>query len=1337
MAPLGNQIPGLSRDGPRTDGSWTDGPRADGPQAALILRSAALFAILYQFRLLAEELSDTPVFIAFLIFAFAAPGVLHRKKIPPVPALIVLILTPWAARSLIAFPRFFFPGPQVTLDSLLLNLDRNTFVSLIPFYWAALTTYFSLKSRTFLRADIIASDVLLVVIFCIAQTKDMEAYHWPVLMIALFGGIILFQFLALMLSIPPEYRARKGEGIQAGFVLSALVFLGALFLIRPSQEGAINRSGGLLEPKLFRFDISQFLRLENEISMRDDLLFILKKDPEDSHILLRRFVLSGYSEKQGFFRHEEIDEKNHPQQLPGGETILEAEPIRNYRITGQEYFLVNFDSAALIAMNEPAVITPFDTWDTSSFNSAYGVQSYTSQASPSELIGAVQGDPGPEILGLSPGEYVFYTNYGGDEEIAAYARDITEGSDTYWAKIYAVYSRLKYGEYRYSLKPGIAPDGNQLKFFLFEAKKGYCSYYAFAMALLLRSMGIPARVAVGFFIDPELNTFNYYPVRSDMAHAWVEVRYPGYGWIEYDPTTSITAEDEEFRPPSGAAQDAFERLLKEILENHTRLRARERSGAGDSPSALAGLGTRMGRFLQKRWILLILLILGLTGLTIRTGPLLRSKLSRSPRKKAIRLWAHVLRRYALGGFTRSPAMTEAEWAQELDRRIAGLYSLYQCAAAARYAPEYGREQFEFMHRQYLSYSLRYGKVLPLRRRLLGWICPPLALVLPKPRFPAGLLLLVLLLSPAGDMAKAQADAPAQEGADTLYRNALNAQDAELWERAIELFSRGSELYPGDIRFPWTLGDLYFSRNLYGLAQEEYRRVDRLVPADSMLLYRLFQTSGYLNENDTSAEYLERLLAISPDNKEAVNHLGWMYYKLHRLGDGERLLLAALDRLGPDAYISTTLGIIYSNMFRYGDAKRWYLDAINRGEDLGDREFVAVAHYNLSILESRFYRFADALDQTNASLRSQNRALGRLALGELFLRRLDISRALGEYQGAYEMDVSSLSKVMLAQLYQIAGQLDEARLYAEDCLSSGDLSWMLNYGIDPVQYKQDLHEILYKTYSGLEKTESFMVYGSLWEKFLGFLRAGAYRFKTAVHRHLFQKYSLLAADAYRAYPLGSGDPHPDGMMRYYNAFKTYPRRALTYLQEAREFETPLIPQSEPSYDLEAGILRKDPALLGKTLLRFDPVWERDMIADVYGELARQGSIEREEAAERLYALNRGGLRQRGISLPAEIRIDASASGLSGSAGRIARTLRRIIAKTGIADPGSPGDSRPRRFRLEVTITESREAGASAACELFDTGRGIRVFQREIPLVSLSPKDLGAFARALGEAAFTGK
>ncbi|MDR2110245.1 MAG: hypothetical protein LBP32_02950 [Spirochaetaceae bacterium] len=1300
-------------------------PGASGSSvSALLLRSLALFPILYQVRLLARDLADTPVFAVTLLFGFAAAWALAKQGHAPVPALFTLILAPWAARGGVALLRLFFPGPAVLPDALLLNLDRNNFVVLPPFYWAALSTYFSVRSAKFLRADIIAADALLLGLFCIARTGEMEAYRWPVLMIALFTGIFFLQILALMLSLPREYRLRKKEGAAAGVALFVLVFLGGNLFIRPSQEGAVTKGGGLLEPNLFRFDFTQYLKLESEISMKDDLVLIVRKDPEDIHILLRRFVLSGYDRKQGFFRNEPVDEAAHPQRLPEGRTAFDAGGFGAGRITGQEYFFVNLDPQVFIALNQPVLVTPFDQWDASSFSSAYGVQSYVSEAMPFELTESVPGPVSPETLGLSAGEYAYYTEYGGDGMIAAYAREITGGIANYQEKVQAVYERLKYGEYRYSLKPGIAPDGDQLKFFLFQSKKGYCSYYAFSLALLLRSLGIPARVAVGFFIDPETNTFNYYPVRSGMAHAWVEVYYPGYGWIEYDPTSESLAEGEEFALSPGTSPDVFERLMKEILDNRSRLSPRTGAEHEAPPGGLGSLGRAAGVFLREygRLALFILLCLGFAG--IRAGPLWTVFFTGNPRKKAGRLWAQAVRRLRLGGFRRG-GRGEADWAHDLDREYAlEVYPLYQSLAAARYAPEFTGEDFSQLKTRYGNFRDRYQKAVPLARRILAWALPPLALVLGPPKkrsrraaFAALPLLLAVL---AGDAARAQA--PPAPGAEELFEEAQNSQLAERWERAIELYAQGSGLYPQDPRFPLALGNLYFGHRLFALAWDEYRKVERLIPENIEILYLLSRTAGYLNRTAISAEYLERLLSLEPNHYEAVSNLGWMYYKLHRLEEGEQLLLDARSRIGEDVDFAMTLGTIYLAMFRYADSKGWYREAIAGGEAAGDRRFTAVAYYNLSILESRFYQFGAAFDCANASLAAQDRPSGRLARGELFLRRLDLARVLTEYQGAYELDTSPLSKVNLAQAYQIVGRLEEARLYAEDCLSQGDLSWMLNYGIDPVQYQRDLHEILYKTYGGLKKTERALVYGTLGEGITGLARALSYGFKESVHRRLYEKYCFLDAEAYEAERPRSGEAHLDALIQYYHAFQSYPSRARTYLNRAREFETALIPQAQGSYDLEEGILMGDTARLHRSLEQFDPVWERDMIAEGYAALAQavRGS-EKREAAERLYALNPGGLRQKGIPLPVELRLETSGS--PHNAVRLEKALRRALGKAGIAAVPEG------RFRLSI-----RPGPGNALCELYDAGKGVIRFSRRLPLNSAAPGDISAFVRALGDELF---
>ncbi|GHT95282.1 hypothetical protein FACS1894141_3600 [Spirochaetia bacterium] len=1336
------------------------GPAVQSPRlSALILRGGALFAILYQFRFLAGDLADTPVYITTLVCAFTVSWGLAAKRVRPLAGLLILILTPWTARGFIALPRLFVNGENAALilDSLLLNLDRNSFVSILPYYWAAVTTFFSVRSRRFLRADIIGAQILLLVIFCVVRTADMEVYRWPVLMLALFAAIIFLQILALMLSLPPAFALQRKEGVRTGIVLFIMVILGGALLIRPSQEKAVDRGGGLLQPNLFKFDFSQILRLESEISLNEDLVLIVRKDPEDTHEFLRRFVLSGYSGKQGFFRIDDIDEAAHPQRLPDRRTQLPPPEIKEYRVTNQEYFLVNFDSSAFIGMNEPVEIVPFDSWDASSFSSAYAVQSHTSEAMPFELFDAVRGRWAPlppksptEVLDMSDRDYALYTEYGGDVRIAGYAQEITEGLQSYWDKIQAVYEWLKYGDYRYSLKPGIAPDGDQLGYFLFDSKKGYCSYYAFSMTLLVRSLGIPARVAVGFFVNPDTNTFDYYPVQSNMAHAWVEVWYPEYGWIEYDPTTTYLAADEDFQFSSGVSPDLFERLMKEILDNHSRLSPKEGEDENTASASFAALSRRAGNYLKRNWLPIALILICALFLSIRTGHKVSSALRRHPRKKAIRLWAHVLRRLRLAGFRRNALLPEAEWVRELDsRQDFGLYALYQEIAAARYAPVYNRGHLAALKQQYTCFSKRYGTLISLPRRILAWVLPPLALALPpwggtpksgSPKGTVPLMVLLLLFTIGGDAIRTQ---ELYDGPDALYLEAQDAQQAEFWERAIELYSRGSEAYPFDTRFPWALGSLYYSRQLYGLAWDEFRKVEAMDPTDPNVLYRLSRTAGYLNRDTVSAEYLERLLIIEPDNREAIGSLGWMYYKLHRLREGEQLLTGAMDRYGNDPDYAMTLGTIYSDMFRYDDAKAWYLDAIAAGEDIGDRDFTAVAHYNLSILESRFYNYALSFDRTNASLASRNRASGRLARGELFLRRLELSRAFTEYQDAYEIDTSPLSKVNLAQAYQFAGRLEEARLYAEDCLNSGDLSWMLNYGIDPVRYKRDLHEILKNTYAGLTKTESRMVYGTFSEKVSGLFRYIWYRFMAAYHKQLFQKYCLLAADAYDIDSVAGGEQHLDALLQYYDAFESYPRRAMDYLRRAREFETPLIPQSIPSYDLEEGTLLKDTDLLRRIIPDFDPLWERDGIADAYTELAlhAKGEAEARDAAERLYALNHGALRQNGIALPVELSIDAIET---KNPAKTERTLRRTLKKMGIdATPVGSSNSTvisatdetgstqilPNRFRLSITI-----AGGNALCELYDGGRGVNLFRRSIPLGSLSGTDISAFARALGDGIF---
>jgi hypothetical protein len=98
-----------------------------------------------------------------------------------------------------------------------------------------------------------------------------------------------------------------------------------------------------------------------------------------------------------------------------------------------------------------------------------------------------------------------------------------------------------------------------LEEFLFLRKTGYCEHYATAMAIMLRTVGIPARLVTGF-LATEWNEYgSYYVVRQQDAHAWIEVYLPHSGWVMMDPT-----------PPSGEPMgDVYPawRALERILDN--------------------------------------------------------------------------------------------------------------------------------------------------------------------------------------------------------------------------------------------------------------------------------------------------------------------------------------------------------------------------------------------------------------------------------------------------------------------------------------------------------------------------------------------------------------------------------------------------------------------------------------------------------------------------------------------------------------------------------------------------------------------------------------------------
>ena len=122
-----------------------------------------------------------------------------------------------------------------------------------------------------------------------------------------------------------------------------------------------------------------------------------------------------------------------------------------------------------------------------------------------------------------------------DQRIPRLAAQIAGSASNNYDKAVAVERYLK-THYGYTLQLPRSAVADPLANFLFERKQGHCEYFASSMAVMLRTLHIPARVVNGFRSDEFNDVTGYYVVRAKNAHSWVEAYFPGYGWVTFDPT---------------------------------------------------------------------------------------------------------------------------------------------------------------------------------------------------------------------------------------------------------------------------------------------------------------------------------------------------------------------------------------------------------------------------------------------------------------------------------------------------------------------------------------------------------------------------------------------------------------------------------------------------------------------------------------------------------------------------------------------------------------------------------------------------------------------------------
>jgi len=536
-----------------------------------------------------------------------------------------------------------------------------------------------------------------------------------------------------------------------------------------------------------------------------------------------------------------------------------------------------------------------------------------------------------------------------------------------------------------------------------------------------------------------------------------------------------------------------------------------------------------------------------------------------------------------------------------------------------------------------------------------------------PRLLALLLAVFSLLAPGSLLAQASRD----ETLNEMYGQARQAISQDAYETAVRILTRAKERFPAAPKVNLALADLYYDKELYNLALDEYQAAELKGATDITTLTQISRCYGKLNQEKRSIDYLMRILSAWPDSADTVDDLGWMYFKTHQLDKGEAVVREGIDRLGMQRGLAMTLGTIYSGMNRYDSSKKFYQKAIEDALRVGDRSFAAIAYYNLSLLEHNFFRYNSALRDTDESIAMDDRPSGHLARGELFESRLDFSSAQSEYQSAYAKDTTPLSKINIAILLQKSGQLELARRYGEEVLSSRDLAWMVYYGTDVTRHFKDVHALLKDVYAGLARQEADKPTAGVLARLSALLSAARDLVLSWYHRQRFRMYSIIVGRQYLAE--GSFE---DAWWEFYRGNEGYREVALKYLEMARQLETARSPHAEYFYLQEEGKLTRSSELLRQSIEGFDPFWEKEAIADSLLALAPMLDGEpRRETIARLYELDPGALPQAGLGLPLTVQFDGT-----GFHARERRLILRYLRRAGSECVEGRG------ARYSLTLTE---------------------------------------------------
>ena len=289
--------------------------------------------------------------------------------------------------------------------------------------------------------------------------------------------------------------------------------------------------------------------------------------------------------------------------------------------------------------------------------SVYAVASILPDPSARQLENAATDTSDSRLLELPPSV---------PPRLVALADRIVAGATTPYAKAFDIEVYLTSSSFHYRL-PARAPSGvvspapgyTGLLHFLFGSKSGYCQQFATAFAVLARIEGLPTRIAVGFLSGIPVG-HDEWQVDGNDTHAWPQVLFAGYGWIDFEPTPGTTAVGSSSPGTSSTAKGGASATSTTVgpAQNLHPSPSGGATGKASGPGSSHGTGAP-----SELWLFLPLVLLAwVVAIPSYRGLRLRRSMG-EPRAGVLAAWAEASRTLELAGVRRHRAETYLELAK--------------------------------------------------------------------------------------------------------------------------------------------------------------------------------------------------------------------------------------------------------------------------------------------------------------------------------------------------------------------------------------------------------------------------------------------------------------------------------------------------------------------------------------------------------------------------------------------------------------------------------------------------------------------------------------------------